>query len=215
MPYVRLEAKTCQNSGKLGLFVAGMKSGFLDAATTGDLVAHDILEHQNGTRSIGGICDELEALGGVWFVRGQHGYLRDNSNYTPQEDLAGDVAHLFSYVNAGCSMERHYNFTHRHDFDEDFRDILELAEGHTDDEEPMTDEYKSVALHAMRTGFRKASRRFLCGISANSMFRDVREAVDSLINREMECEGQVFLLEYNYNGAWARELYSDEYEVAY
>lgn len=211
MTYVRLKAIICENSGELGLCLDGMKMGYIDAATSGELVAHDIIEHQNGAKSIGGICDELEALGGVWFARGQHGYLRPGSRHAPQEDLASDVMNLLSYVNNGCRLERKYSYTHRHDYDEEFEYIIELARKDARDcDEPFSEEYGKIVLHALRTGFRKASRRFESGFAANRMFWHISEAVNSLIKYEMEWEGQEFLLGYTQNEASARPI-EDEY----
>lgn len=46
--------------------------GGINVATSGKLVAHDLLEHPN-IAIIGSIGDELEALGGVLYMRGQFG----------------------------------------------------------------------------------------------------------------------------------------------
>ena len=59
----------------------------------GALIAHDILEHLHGPREIGGIADELIALGAAWFVRGQWGKVCElRNNYRDEEHISGDVA---------------------------------------------------------------------------------------------------------------------------
>ena len=68
MRYVRLQVAEDQLSGELGLKIKGMRATEGMAMGSGLLVAHDLLEHQNGLRAIGSVGDELEALGGIWHV---------------------------------------------------------------------------------------------------------------------------------------------------
>jgi len=77
MRHLILNARNCPTTGELGLIPRGitMGEGYV-AATEGELIAHDILEHQNGLSAIGSVDDELEALGGLYFVRGWSGQLR-------------------------------------------------------------------------------------------------------------------------------------------
>lgn len=66
MQTVRLKVKTVRFT--TGLLAEGMRD-WLDPAISGDLVAHDALEHCNGYKAIGSVHDELQALGAVAFVR--------------------------------------------------------------------------------------------------------------------------------------------------
>jgi len=83
-------------TGELGLIVDGLKqlSNEFMATTEGLIIAHDLIEHQNGIKAIGSIDDELEALGACWWIRGQWGLLREGSYNSPEEGLARDVGHL-------------------------------------------------------------------------------------------------------------------------
>ena len=85
--------KTITDSeGTTGIVVEGMKRiQYPSAAQEGFLIAHDLLEHVNGIEAIGSVDDELEAMGGCWFVRGKSGQMRrDNygSMYSPEETIA-------------------------------------------------------------------------------------------------------------------------------
>jgi hypothetical protein len=87
MRTITLEAIECPTTGETGFSVAGASvADDYMAATNGALMAHDLLEHLNGFDEIGGIGDELEALGAAWYVRGARSVTEDG--------LAGDVANL-------------------------------------------------------------------------------------------------------------------------
>ena len=65
-----LEVIRCAMTGELGVAPEGARN--IDdymADTDGVLTAHDLLEHVNGAEHIGGIGDELEALGAIWYGR--------------------------------------------------------------------------------------------------------------------------------------------------
>ena len=68
---------TCRDpsDGSTGFVPDGMivESGGLVPAQTGEALAHDLLEHVNGVGAIGGVPDELEAVGAIWQIRGRHG----------------------------------------------------------------------------------------------------------------------------------------------
>ena len=64
----------------------------------GTLIAHDLLEHMRGPREIGGIADEVIALGAAWYVRGQWGVVTDPSKpmnrHTNEENIGSDIARM-------------------------------------------------------------------------------------------------------------------------
>jgi hypothetical protein len=116
--------------GGYGLLIDGMHGDDINPAQSGLLVAHDLLEHVNGTAHIGTIDDELEALGGIWFVRGQHADLtRDGSGsmYTPEENIASDIVRMFRDFWNGAYVDTTAPRTKPCDADEAFRTILRHA----------------------------------------------------------------------------------------
>jgi hypothetical protein len=118
------------------------------------------------------------------------------------------------------------------DYDEDFADCIDKARKMIRDEDgsdifPQTraefnaavERYLVFILHRMRSGFRKAKRRFERDGSsrfyANSLFHAIKDAV-SKAARHIDYEGQEYRLSYGYDrdeGATARvlEMISEEY----
>lgn len=83
---------TVDHQGNSGWRIQG--NDILNIATSGDLIAHDIVEHVNGIEAIGTRGDELMALGAMWHVRGKYGDITRDPNrysYTPFETLVADL----------------------------------------------------------------------------------------------------------------------------
>lgn len=98
MPSVKLRIIDDEQGSGMGWVLADMGEaveGEPTAAYDGRLVAHDVLEHQNGPEAVGGIADEIEALGGAYFIRGVTGRL-DSRFVGAVESLAFDVGRMFS-----------------------------------------------------------------------------------------------------------------------
>ena len=108
MNTIDLRAIECPLSGETGIVLSDMRicSDNISAATTGILVAHDIIEHQQGAEKIGGIGDELIALGAVAHTRGQWGDMQRDGRqmYAAHETLAFDVANLATYYFEGVPI---------------------------------------------------------------------------------------------------------------
>lgn len=110
MRRVMLEVFEDDNTGELGFGLLDMpRHEQTNAATEGALVAHDLIEHVNGPALIGTIDDELEALGAIWYVRGQHNEMfraATRSNYTVYENIGSDIARMFrDYIEGGQHVD--------------------------------------------------------------------------------------------------------------
>jgi len=174
----------------------GFMAAFGDAK--GRLLAHDILEHQNGARAIGTVADELEALGGMYFVRGYNGQLH-SAFHNCEEVLASDLHSIFtdSMLYEELYMPRIQQTYACEDFDEEIDAVFEIAR-------PMIrEEYRSIreddgylhckdfleqARHYMRRGYRKARKRFANEGQAGDYFYRVKDAGDKLWNADFEGE---------------------------
>jgi len=222
MKTVILESFTDEMTGELGYGVKGLDTSDDRINSTYDpvLIAHDLIEHVNGVKNIGSIEDELQALGAVWYVRGQWGDLRrDNvgSAYTPYESLAFDVARMFRDWYQGDMEHISSPVTQPHDFDDDFKAILNIAESTYKDEfneEDITPElhehwpqYRWSALAHMRKGARKAARKYGTALVANSMFWDIASALEPYL-KSVDYEGQQLKLRYGREGAYCEEYYA-------
>lgn len=224
MKTVILEAFRDESTGELGLGVKGMpRDETTNAAADGLTIAHDLIEHVNGPQAIGTIDDELEALGAIWYVRGQHGELRRDrvgSVYTIEQNLANDVTRMFRDHVAGDQYVSYRVPRSRPcDADDDLIRILEAGdesyrgEFNEDEREGLAEKwaaYRAVALVRMRAGWRKAYRKWerLGRFAANNRFWEIAEAVDS--GAKPQYEGQQFRLSYGLGGATCEEIYDEE-----
>lgn len=233
MRHIRLIAAPDEYDTAPGLIVKGtpLLEGMM-ADREGGLVAHDLLEHQNGAEHIGYVWDELEALGGIWHVRGRHGNLmqKHGSMYSVAENVASELTRMFSdWLSEGAPpFEHRAKATKPHDYDEDFLEIIEIsrrdiprehndmgrgdpdepADGWTDELKASLGDYLTEALHRMRTGFRKAERRFGREhdyFYGHRLYRAVRDAVADAA-RFIDFEGQEFVLSYGDGEATCREM---------
>lgn len=221
MRYVRLVAVSDEYDSTPGLIVKGTpQSEGMMADRDGLLIAHDLIEHQNGARNIGTVWDELEALGGIWHARGRWGDMMSEHGqmHSPATHVASDITRMFiEDWGSECPPPKHrLKATRAHDHDEDFLEIIAIARHdipreYGDDEFLNRDDleqYLSEALHRMRTGFRKANRRFGSQFASNNQMRAIKRAVES-VAKHIDYEGQEFLLSYGDGEATCRELYED------
>lgn len=237
MKAIRLITFADDVTGETGLVLKDCKQfEGLMADRDGTLTAHDVLEHQNGVAGMGPVWDELEALGGVWYVRGQWGdFMTGRPSYhSPEANLASDVTRMFS--DYSCDPDTGpgglSTGSRPHDHDESFREIVAIARrdiprefndmgrGDPDEDEngwspelhEVFEEYLTLALHRMRAGYRKAQRRFerdgASRFYAGNLFCAIRDAVKSAA-REIDWEGQEFILRYGNGEATCRPVYDD------
>lgn len=225
MRTVILTAKQDEMSGELGWCIPGLKpSDIVNASSEGIGIAHDLLEHMNGASEIGGIDDELEALGAIWFVRGQTGQLRRDrigSAYTPHENIGSDIGRMFWDHHAGGQyVDLNAPRTKACDADTDFLDIIQCGENWARDEadghdmspgeiaEPLR-AYLAVCLPRLRIGYRKAVRKYR-GESwrANAQFWAICDALERY--KRPGFEGAQLRLVYGNEGATAEEYYPED-----
>lgn len=224
MRYVRLIGYEDEPTGNIGLIVKGTKSEHTFAASGGDLIAHDLLEHQNGVGAIGCPGDELEAMGGVWQVRGRHGSLFQKRVYgihSPVDAIGmGDIVNIATDWNNQENPRWYPRFEQYrikpHVHDDDFMEILEIArdsiprnlDSETMEHFPL-EEFLDSALHLMRRGFNKARRRFGDGHQGSETYCAIRDAVEPYA-RQHDLIGREFLLGYGRGEARCVEVTREE-----
>ena len=213
-----------RSRGTLGFRIEGTKINpeAYNMATDGLLVAHDLIEHVNGLKQIGTIGDELEALGAIWFVRGQWGELRrDNigSASSVEQNIASDV------INMGRSIVTKSTKYHKKvpnvkingsDWLDTFKEIIQLSKlgliGELEGEEwtqADLEQYLSDTLKFMIAGCKKAHAKYRViggAVRANNLFWNIAEAVDGAL-KQAEFQGQQFALYVNKmkGEAWYKE----------
>lgn len=197
MKKIILNYVECHNSGQTGLLIEGAKPYQLTVATDGMLAAHDILEHHT-PGCIGGVADELEALGAMWWMRGVFNDINRHAHspYSPYENLSHDVELMAEQIYCGVSTVPDPLVTYACDYDDDFKLIIEMAHKrfkkmmlndiHTDMFRGVSEanRYFDTASHYMRVGYRRAVKRYknLGQIGANALFWDTVKAIDSQLN---------------------------------
>ncbi len=232
MRHFTLTAINDPHSGQLGLKIEGVPEiDYPMAASEGLLIAHDLLEHQQGLSKIGTIGDELLACGGIWYVRGQHADIRRDgigSALSTEDQMSGDVVNMGQMYVTNEQQMLHIRPPARKpacEADESIDDIIACSryglkselecsfpDGETYDI-ARREKYLKLAGWLMRRGYNMARRRFeRCERSryyANNMFWNIAEAVDPWC-KHAEYEGQRFRLSYGVNEAVCKELYDEE-----
>lgn len=221
MKTVMLTARIDNVTGSLGLACNGLPDLDDDAMTTlsGVVIAHDLIEHVNGVKHIGTIHDELQALGAVWFVRGQWGDLTRHARNggTPYEILGRDVEmlaikhvhnpveilrtggrkrvdHIQNNLLECINEARKAVKMHRYDA---FSGISNTSEAI----DALLEDFYEAAAKLMRQGYDKAARKYETGLHANTLFWSIVEAVEAerLIEENLE-EGARYRLRYDQTG---------------
>lgn len=192
----KLIARTDQETGELGYMVEGTPViNYPMVANEGLLIAHDILEHVNGLESIGSIDDELEALAGVWFVRGQHGMIRKGpQNHRPEEHLSSDILNMARIYNYGVEFKTDVPETTDHEMDDVFKEIINLAKDDIADEieddelnQDRVDFYLDACLHYMRQGWDKIAAKFEYQCTCvTTLFWEIADTLDPYMNPDFE-----------------------------
>jgi hypothetical protein len=227
MEEYKLIGTMCEETGVLGLVLDTMNtSNFSD----GDLfvmadaigIAHDLTEHPNGVSEIGTVFDEFQALGAIWFTRGELGDMtRDGSGsaHSPEQHLASDVSRM-ARIAYNDGLHGRLDEQPEHDHDEYFDTICheakkDMAENEFDGEIPEDfdlDDYLQQALWGLRLGYDKQGERFDSSYAANNRFWNIHEAVEHVF-KCLDYEGQEFMLYIDAdNQARANEYYEDEEE---
>ena len=218
-----LTCRECGVTGELGLVIEGLTTGeYITSAQSGALIAHDLIEHQNGPAAIGGVGDELIALGAIWFTRGNlEDITRTGSRlYGAHGQIAADVANVYRYFHEGFNMP--VPKTVAGDIEEDIRDILreaiEMIKAESDDEdegEARIDvaRYIRGAKHFMRAGWLQISDKWMDVYQANNQFWAIADAVEPHA-KACEYEDEQFVLTYGEGEALCEpmEYFEDEDE---
>lgn len=225
MKTITLEAFKDESTGYLGLGIVGVpRDETTNSASEGLLIAHDLIEHVNGPQRIGGIDDELEALGAIWYVRGQHGELNRNgsgSAYSITQNIASDVVRMFrDHIEGGQYVDYAPPRTRAVLDDESLQQILVDSDEtwrnewyhETRPDEATWQRYRAVALSRMRLGYSKARRRWepRGRYAANSQLWAIAEACQPYC-KAPEFEGMRYTLRYGNGEAHCSEQYAEEY----
>lgn len=170
----------------MGLALADSRT-FLTPSDDGANLAHDLLEHQNGTRAIGTTHDELVALGAFWFVRGQFRQFNSGDQHSAAKILQGWSDAVRTQVEVTLASGMRARPAKWRDVVGDERELpgefetpLQAVCEHTAKSSacfgPILRARMPDILHYLRLGARLASERYASADAANKMFWDITTA---------------------------------------
>lgn len=192
-------------------------------AQSGLLIAHDIMEHPNGLKSIGSIDDELEALGGVHYIRGEPGQMSHKQFVQSNDSLKYDVAYLaefflrdieFRHPWKNCADSDYFDFFEMIADDARYliKDHIELEIEEGEDLSILTnrmEQFLRAVPHYMVMGYRKTRERFPCQDLACHMFWLIADTVDPY-TKACEFEGQKYTLNINWKDEKVSCFYNED-----
>jgi len=171
--------------GVWGLKIIGTSEKYI-VANSGTLIAHDVIEHK-AIEEIGGIADELMALGASWITRGQYSDFPNNASNS-YEIIANGITTTFEdFIN------NNYNYDYDvstlpslESLEDDYvRESIDIIlekvnlDSYNEDQE-IVDEFIKNARILMCMGAEEIQIR-LPNVCENTIFNSVRIVVDELL----------------------------------
>lgn len=204
MRYLTIKVIRDEMIGELGfkLIKNGMpNNGEEFIGGQGLIIAHDIIEHQQGLEKIGTLEDELIACGGVIFVRVNTGNL-GNPFHSGEASVTYDISRMYSYFNDRTyfSGEKYYPKRIIEEWEWAVDEVIKASKKQIREDDEFDGDFKRLntylqwTKHLLRYGAYKAELRFGCSFDAYNMFKRIQDAVDVY---EPEWEGQEFTLGYS------------------
>jgi hypothetical protein len=173
-------------TGEYGFLLKGVNTidSYPSVSPTGSLIAHDLLEHQQGVVTIGSVGDELIALGGVWKVRGELGMINQKSTVSPEQHLVSDVVNLAEIYIGGVPMRedtKPYRKTDTFYWVDEVAKYAkkELMENYDYTVGEVVD-YLEKAKYLMRKGYNMAERRFKNCPCPYSLYSNIAYVIDEI-----------------------------------
>ena len=157
-------------------------------ALEGYLIAHDLIEHVNGIEEIGGIGEELQAMGGCWRTRADWGDIRrDNPQRVSSEEILGrDFSNMLERFLVGEEMGQEtpelVESGYEDNFNEIWRFTLENIKWMDEDDytEEQLEEFRFAAERFFHLGIVKHEKLYPDPHMANALFYGI---VDALKNK--------------------------------
>ena len=153
----------------------------------GYLIAHDILEH-NDESEVGGVANELEAIGAMWYVRGEAADFRRDMRMSsdPYQVLVNDLLTIVRYAlieveDAVECEEPDYDFIHVRN--ECAKSVLKEFHDNeiSSEERKLLSKFLRLAPHHMQNGYDWA-RKHYGDIDVNTMFHDMAEDIANMMS---------------------------------
>lgn len=187
------------------------------------LIAHDIIEHVNGIEEIGGIGEELQAMGGIWNTRGQHCDINRNNTFNndPVVAVSSDITELgrrfLSGEDMGCFVPEYVDCGYEDDIDmiwEKSKDeiIDEMSYNDEEIDEDMLKEYESAFRSLFSLGVRKHEKMYGDRWVANNLFYYIVDEIGDKLTTTEDYEEIVVSIDYDEEEV---SVYTKEMEYDY
>lgn len=179
---------------------------------SGEIIAHDIIEHITGLHKIGSIYDELQALGAMYFVRSMPYDSEDIPSKKSRHFLADDLAGFcIEFVEKGIkgslTTKKHKNkelvkiFSHLVDIAKiALKNYFDVNDNFIDLNADKINHYFENAIHIMCIGYTKAKKKYKTQNNANVLYWSIAHAINMHINENGIDPDQKYELLINYHG---------------
>ena len=225
-----IECREDNCTGELGLALKAMPRLDNGEPETGGglVIAHDLLEHVGGVRAIGGIGDEIQALGAAWYVRFKHGVNNPADPYagaarSSEEHVASDISRFALMVAQGEHVGIPTPRTRSHAYDSEFESILQHARREAREEaralfdeadkdgilRELDESYWPCVIPHLRAGYNKAHKRYR-GREVLFLFFEIQRLVDRLCKPEYEGQQWALSLNIDRQRVSVSELYEED-----
>ncbi len=175
---IHLTAKTCLETGELGIIINGTNvDDNIFVVFSGRGIAHDLVEHVNGVDSIGTVTDEFQALGSLWYTRGETGTITDDGMVN---DLLGLVGG-YTINGLGPVIPEQPESDYDNTFEWVIESFMEKVGRELDDEDDVNinlDLFCDQALKGFRLGVEKQEKRFSTPWKAYELFQQVQDTLN-------------------------------------
>jgi hypothetical protein len=187
------------------------------------LIAHDIVEHVNGIEEIGGIGEELQAMGGIWNTRGKLSDIRrPHPIVSAHESLAHDFCELarrwfYGEETLGNPPEL-VETGYEEDFEWIWNHTMEMLPEEADEyySEEKAEEFRKAAEAYFHYGIQKHEEMYGDGCKANVIFYEIVYTLETLMKRtaeEWECIKLTIDFDNREASAYMDDIYDyDEYD---
>lgn len=203
MKTVNLFARYEDITGIVGLVCSGLPETKDEpmASNDGVMIAHYLIEHVNGIKKIGAIKDELQALGAMWFTRGQWGDVNQlyKPSYISHRSIGDDLSRLavkfleeysdHKDLYTGIpkrekkdNIQEHLNQCIKQGLKNVFIELSYETKVSSNQKSVIT-EFFNVASRIMRKGYDKIERKFESRVHANSLFWSIANAIDKVLGK--------------------------------
>jgi hypothetical protein len=226
----KLIVREDSQTGELGFVFANMpiNEDLVMATADGALLAHDLTEHVNGPHNIGTGCDEFQAFGGIYYVRGYDRRMSAGnfgSAYTFEENVAAGITSILRDMAAIDQYDFYPEELPEYETDIDIEIDEVIAQARSDipgdynDEEELQEaieaagfdtlsQYLDQARKYMKMGYLKAEAMYDNEqYRANALYWSIAKAINTC---SPECVGQEFTLTVNNDRVWFEEYIEDE-----